>query len=55
MAEAATLSVDASLVLKRAQQGKSYWRRVDVSFAARAGQRRREKPVTTFLWTAVVG
>jgi peptide/nickel transport system permease protein len=28
MAEAATLSVDASPVLKRAQQGKSYWRRV---------------------------
>jgi peptide/nickel transport system permease protein len=28
MAEAAALSVDASLVLQRAQQGKSYWRRV---------------------------
>src|SRR6476661_10334206 len=28
MAEAAVLSADASVVLKRAQQGKSYWRRV---------------------------
>ena len=28
MADAAVLPADANLVLKRAQQGKSYWRRV---------------------------